>query len=248
MNCPNKHTKKRIMKKSLLLVSLSLAIFMGCGMKKEYIRVTDQLDSIEVREKKIDRRTVVMDSLIQVQMGMIYELRAELRSLSASAGEKWSIAEQQQEDNKYRPLPIGPSQPDTKAPDPDPKVEAPTETNPKKLYDASYLDITKGNYDLALAGFNEFIKRFPKHDLADNAQYWIGEGYYAQKKYEPALTEFEKVVGNYPGKDKEPAALYKMGLCLQEMGDKARARQYWQLLVKKYPKSPEAALAKDKLK
>lgn len=236
------------MKKSLLLVSLSLAVFMGCGMKKEYIRVTDQLDSIEVREKKIDRRTAVMDSLIQVQMGMIYELRAELRNLSASAGEKWSIAEQQQEDNKYRPLPIGPSQPDPKGPAPEPKAEAPAETNPKKLYDASYLDITKGNYDLALAGFNEFIKRFPKHDLADNAQYWIGEGYYAQKKYEPALTEFEKVVGNYPGKDKEPAALYKMGLCLQEMGDKAKAKQYWQLLVKKYPKSPEAALAKDKLK
>ncbi|MDO9391741.1 MAG: tol-pal system protein YbgF [bacterium] len=236
------------MKKSLLLVSLSLAVFMGCGMKKEYIRVTDQLDSIELREKKIDRRTLVMDSLIQVQMGMIYELRAELRSLSASAGEKWSIAEQQQEDNKYRPLPIGPSQPDPKGPAPEPKAEVPAETNPKKLYDASYLDITKGNYDLALAGFNEFIKRFPKHDLADNAQYWIGEGYYAQKKYEPALTEFEKVVGNYPGKDKEPAALYKIGLCLQEMSDKAKARQYWQLLVKKYPKSPEAALAKDKLK
>ncbi|MBI5804720.1 tol-pal system protein YbgF [candidate division TA06 bacterium] len=236
------------MKKTLLLVSLSLAVFMGCGMKKEYIRVTDQLDSIEVREKKIDRRTAVMDSLIQVQMGMIYELRAELKSLSSTAGEKWSIAEQQQEDNKYRPLPIGPSQPDPKGPAPEPKAEVPAETNPKKLYDASYLDITKGNYDLALAGFNEFIKRFPKHDLADNAQYWIGEGYYAQKKYEPALTEFEKVVGNYPGKDKEPAALYKMGLCLQEMGDKAKARQYWQLLVKKYPKSPEAALAKDKLK
>jgi tol-pal system protein YbgF len=236
------------MKKSLLLVSLSLAVFMGCGMKKEYIRVTDQLDSIEVREKKIDRRTAVMDSLIQIQMGMIYELRAELRSLSASAGEKWSIAEQQQEDNKYRPLPIGPNQPDPKGPAPEPKAEVPSETNPKKLYDASYLDITKGNYDLALAGFNEFLKRFPKHDLADNAQYWIGEGYYAQKKYEPALTEFEKVVGNYPGKDKEPAALYKMGLCLQEMGDKAKARQYWQLLVKKYPKSPEAALASDKLK
>ena len=257
-----------IMKKYILIAFSILAVLPGCGMKKEYIRVTDQLDSIEVREKKIDRRTAVMDSLIQVQMGMIYELRAELRSLSASAGEKWSIAEQQQEDNKYRPLPMGLSQPDAKAPAPDPKVSdaakasasakaaadkspdksAQAEADPKKLYDASYLDITKGNYDLALAGFNEFIKRFPKHDLADNAQYWIGEGYYAQKKYEPALTEFEKVVGNYPGKDKEPAALYKMGLCLQEMGDKAKARQYWQLLSKKYPKSPEAALAKDKMK
>lgn len=236
------------MKKSLLLVSLSLAIFMGCGVKREYIRVTDQLDSIEVREKKIDRRTVVMDSLIQIQMGMIYELRAELRSLSATAGEKWSIAEQQQEDNKYRPLPIGPSQPDTKTQTPDTKADVPSETNPKKLYDASYLDITKGNYELALAGFGEFIKRFPKHDLADNAQYWMGEAYYAQKKYEPALTEFEKVVGSYPGKGKEPAALYKIGLCQQEMGNKDKARQYWQLLAKKYPKSPEAALAKDKLK
>jgi tol-pal system protein YbgF len=253
MNCPNQNTEKRIMKRTLILVSLSLAVFMGCGMKKEYIRVTDQLDSIEVREKKMDRRTVALDSLIQVQMGMIYELRAELRSLAASAGEKWSIAEQQQEDNKYRPLPIGPSRPDAKPPAPDTSAKAsdrmvPTEADPKKLYDASYLDITKGNYDLALAGFGEFLKRFPKHDLADNAQYWMGQGYYAQKKYDQALAEFEKVVGNYPGKDKEPAALFKIGLCHQELGDKAKARQYWQLLAKKFPKSPEAALAKDKLK
>ncbi|MBI4727309.1 tol-pal system protein YbgF [candidate division TA06 bacterium] len=239
------------MKRTLFLVSFALSVLAalpGCGMKKEYIRVTDQLDSIELREKRIERRTAALDSLSQVQMGLLYELRAELKSLSASAGEKWSIAEQQQEDNKYRPLSVGPSQPDPKAPAPEPKTEAPTETNPKKLYDASYLDITKGNYDLALSGFNEFIKRFPKHDLADNAQYWIGEGFYAQKKYDSALAEFEKVVGNYPGKDKEPAALYKIGLCLQEMGDKDKARQYWQLLAKKYPKSPEAALAKDRLK
>lgn len=239
------------MKRTLLLASIALSVLSalpGCGVKREYIRITDQLDSIEVREKRVERRTAVLDSLSQVQMGLIYELRAELKSLSATAGEKWSIAEQQQEDNKYRPLPIGPSQPDPKTQAADAKTEAPSETNPKKLYDASYLDITKGNYDLALAGFGEFIKRFPRHELADNAQYWMGEAFYAQKKYEPALTEFEKVVGNYPGKGKEPAALYKIGLCQQEMGNKDKARQYWQLLAKKYPKSPEAALAKDKLK
>jgi tol-pal system protein YbgF len=239
--------KNNIMKKSLLLVSLSLAIFMGCGMKKEYLRVTDQLDSIEVRDQKIERRTAVLDSLSQVQMGLIYELRAELKNLSSSVGERWSISDQQQEDNKFRPLPMGLSQPDSKVPAPDQKIAAP-EADPKKLYDAAYLDITKGNYDLALAGFNEFIKRFPAHDLADNAQYWIGQGYYAQKKYDLALPEFGKVLEVYPGKDKEPAALYKIGLCQQELGDKTKARKYWQSLVKKFPKSPEAALAKDKLK
>ncbi len=250
MNCPKKYIKN-IMKKTLLLIFCALsvlAVLPGCGVNREYIRITDQLDSMEVREKRIERRTAHLDSLNQVQMGLIYELRAELKSLSASAGEKWSIAEQQQEDNKYRPLPIGPSQPDPKGPAPEPKAEIPAETNPKKLYDASYLDITKGNYDLALAGFNEFIKRFPANDLTDNAQYWIGQGYYAQKKYNLALPEFEKVLEKYPGKDKEPASLYKIGLCQQELGDKTKARKYWQMLIKKYPKSPEAALAKDKLK
>jgi len=261
MNCPNKDIKSIIMKRTLLLASVALSILSalpGCGINREYIRITDQLDSMEVREKRIERRTATLDSLNQVQTGLIYELRAELKNLSATAGEKWSIAEQQQEDNKYRPLPIGPSQPDPKTQATDAKVsdaakaspdkEAPSETDPKKLYDASYLDITKGNYDLALAGFNEFIKRFPANDLTDNAQYWIGQGYYAQKKYNLALPEFEKVLEKYPGKDKEPASLYKIGLCHQELGDKTKARKYWQMLIKKYPKSPEAALAKDKLK
>jgi tol-pal system protein YbgF len=235
------------MKRILLLVSFALAAFMGCGMKKEYIRVTDQLDSIEVREKRIERRTAELDSISKVQTNLIYELKAELKSISASLGERLNIMEQREDDNKYRTLPIGPSTPDK--PDTVGNHTNPAkEPGPKELYDAAYLDITRGNYDLAQSAFAEFLKRYPAHELSDNAQYWMGEGYYAQKKYPQALAEFQKVTENYAGKDKEAAAMYKAGLCFKEMGEPQKAKEKWQALVKKYPKSPEAGLAREKLK
>jgi tol-pal system protein YbgF len=235
------------MKKLLLLVSFSLAAFMGCGMKKEYFRVTDQLDSIEVREKRIERRTAELDSISKMQTSLIYELKAELKSISSSLGERLNIMEQREDDNKYRTLPIGPSTPDK--PDTLKKqTQTGKEPGPKELYDAAYLDITRGNYELAQSAFAEFLKRYPAHDLADNAQYWMGEGYYAQKKYPQALAEFQKVSDNYAGKDKEAAAMYKAGLCFKELGEVPKAKEKWRALVKKYPKSPEAGLAKEKLK
>src|SRR5258708_4566094 len=52
-----------------------------------------------------------------------------------------------------------------------------------KIYDAAYNDFLKGNYDLSMRGFQEYLANFPNTDLSDNATYWIGECYYRQKRY-----------------------------------------------------------------
>ena len=64
---------------------------------------------------------------------------------------------------------------------------------PQDIYQAAYIDFSKGSYALAMAGFREFLRRFPDHTLAGNAQYWIGESFYGEGNYKQAGLEFHKV-------------------------------------------------------
>ncbi len=113
----------------------------------------------------------------------------------------------------------------------------------ENLYKNSYLDLTRGNYQLALEGFREYLSRFPKSELAVNAQYWLAECFYAQGMYHQAFDEFQQVILQYPQGTKVPAALLKMGYSANKMGNKNTARKYLQMVIQNYPKSEEAGLA-----
>ena len=99
-------------------------------------------------------------------------------------------------------------------------------------------------YGQAVLDFVDFIAKYPRHPLAANAQYWIGEAYYVQRDYRQALTEFQKVLDVAPGSAKVPDALLKVGLCYRNLRDESRARQTWDRVVKDYPKSPAATKAR----
>ncbi len=120
--------------------------------------------------------------------------------------------------------------------------------SPLATYQAAYRDYQRGNYDLAISGFKDFADHNPKSDLADNAIYWIGECLFSQKKYAEAIQQFDSVVTKYPDSEKVPGALLKKGYAYQALGEKAQAIVQLQYVVHEHPKSPEAALAKQKLK
>ena len=127
-------------------------------------------------------------------------------------------------------------------------VPAPTSDNPMEVYQAAYRDYQRGNYDLALAGFREFLGRYPNSELSSNAEYWIGESLYSQKKYSEAIEQFNGVVNKYPKSDKAPGALLKKGYAYLALNDRPRAIVQFQYVVHEYPSSRESALAKDRLK
>ena len=132
---------------------------------------------------------------------------------------------------------------------------------PQDIYQAAYLDFSKGSYALAIAGFREFLRRFPDHDLAGNAQYWIGEAHYslargyanqnqsdkAREALEQAVTEFRRVVANYPRGEKVPAALFKEALTLIDLKQPALAQARLQYLIDNFPQAEETPLARDRL-
>lgn len=119
--------------------------------------------------------------------------------------------------------------------------------DPVSMYRKAYDSLKKGAYAEAKSGFGELLERFPDHEYSDNAQYWLGETDYAQKNYRHAVTNFQRVVDQYPGGNKVPDALLKMAYCHQLLGDKVKAREILQKIVDTFPWSEPAKKAKERL-
>jgi TolA-binding protein len=146
-------------------------------------------------------------------------------------------------------------------PPPGPARPATGVLQPQDLYQASYIDFSKGSYALAIDGFRDFLRRYPEHPQANSAQYWIGEGYTAlaqqyanagqktraTEALERAVQEFRKVVANYPRGDRTPTALYKEALTLMELKQPALAQARLQYLVDNFPQAEEIPLARERL-
>ena len=120
--------------------------------------------------------------------------------------------------------------------------------NPMELYRSAYLDYQKGNFDLAIQGFRDFLEHNPNTDLADNAAYWIGESLFSQKKYPEAIAQFDAVVTKYPQSDKVPGALLKKGYAYMNLGERAQGIVQLQYVVHEHPTSQEASLARQRLR
>jgi tol-pal system protein YbgF len=125
---------------------------------------------------------------------------------------------------------------------------AATSEDPMQTYQAAYRDYQRGNYDLAVAGFRDFAAKNPNSELSGNAAYWIGESLYSQKKYREAIEQFDSVVTRYPKSDKVAGALLKKGYSYIALGEKSQGIVQLQYVVHEHPTTPEAALARQKLK
>lgn len=136
----------------------------------------------------------------------------------------------------------------TKAAGERPKSIRDEKLSANELYQMAKQAFNKAEYDAARDGFEELIKRYPKSKNADNAQFWIGEIYYREKWYKKAIVEYQKVIENYPKGNKIRSALLKQGYAFANIGDKSNARHIMNELIRKYPKSNEAAIARQKLK
>ncbi|WP_428265291.1 tol-pal system protein YbgF [Haliangium sp.] len=117
----------------------------------------------------------------------------------------------------------------------------------KALYGRHLDALRAGDHEGAAAGFRALIEAYPGHDLADNAQYWLGESMYDRKRYREALVEFRKVLDEHPRGNKVPDALLKIGFCHAALGERALAREALERVIERFPNSRPAALASQRL-
>ena len=99
----------------------------------------------------------------------------------------------------------------------------------------------------AITALRAFLDAYPRHDLADNAQYWLGEVYYDQKDWARATVEFRAVIERYPKGNKVPDAMLKLGYCFAAVGQPTKARAALEQVISVYPRSQPAQLAARKL-
>ena len=119
--------------------------------------------------------------------------------------------------------------------------------SPKQMWDAAYADYTSGQYDLAILGFDAYVKSFPKADLADDAQVMICASYLNDKKDQNAVEACDVAIRTYPGGNAIPDAYYRKGLALANLKDVNGARAAWETVVQNFKDTDAARLARQRL-
>jgi len=194
--------------------------------------IVDNLtNDVRVIREKLDDNNVRIGSLTQE----LDSLRQAMQQLSTRA----TAAPVETTD---------PASPDTATTPP--PAQTPTSgvgVSPAKLFEAAQADYMAGQYDLAILGFTDYVKSFPKSDSVDDAQVNICTAYIADNKPDKAVEACDLAIRNYPTGDKIPEAYYRKGLALSMLKDADGARAAWEEVVKKYPDTTEATLARQGL-
>ncbi len=218
------------------------------GIEKRQDRLEAELKSTTGLQQSIADQGARFDQMttdLQIMQGKLEENNFRLKELAQKIDDKsYKIAElSARVDQLEARLASGPSGTAPAEKKPDAKSLEPT-----AAYQQAKSDYDKGNYDLAIAGFVNFLKQFPDTSLAGSAQYWIGECYYSKGDYDRAIKDFTALLKLYPKSEKAPGARLKIGYSYLNQKNRARAKEQLHRVIKDYPRSKEASLARDTLR
>jgi tol-pal system protein YbgF len=129
--------------------------------------------------------------------------------------------------------------PPPSGPGPVPTPSPPAGANGDQLYNEAFKKLQDGDYAGAEKGFKAFLQANPRHQLAGNAQYWLGETYYARRDYPNAMTAFAEGYKSYKSSPKGPDNLLKLGVTLAQMGRKSDACAMFAKFNQDYPRATD---------
>ncbi len=119
---------------------------------------------------------------------------------------------------------------------------------PDVLYNNALRDYSGGNNALALQEFSDYIKFYPNTDLAGNCYFYLGEIQFKQANYQQAAQSYDAVLQNFPSGNKAASAQLKKGFSLIELGKQDDGVTELRHVIQRYPHSPEALQAKERLR
>ena len=117
----------------------------------------------------------------------------------------------------------------------------------KQEFEAALATLRKGDFAAAQTSFVAFMKRYPQSGYTSSALFWLGNAQYALRNYRDAVANFRTLVTLEPGHMRAPEALLSMANCQVELKDVKSARKTLEDLVKAYPQSEAASVAKERL-
>jgi tol-pal system protein YbgF len=231
----------------------------GCVSSSDIEGIHSQVADVQRQVLQVQKQGSSKDELAQLQAAFSSQMQALLKQeadMQVKLGGLSAQIDQLQaklEDTNYRlsqvSQQIAAAQEPRTTPPAEGAASAPqAASDPQAMYQAAYADYLRKNYDLAVMGFQQYIKEFPDTDLADNAAYWIGECLFSQGKYADAIQQFDHVLKQYPHSDKTTSALLKRAYATLEIGQKSKGIEQLRKVIKDYPASDEANLARQRLR
>ena len=115
-------------------------------------------------------------------------------------------------------------------------------------YQQAFDLLKAAKYDLAVVAFEQFLKRYPEGEYADNARYWIGESYYVTRNFSKALLQFNQLLENYPQSGKRSGTQLKIGYIYYEQGKWAQASQLLSAVIQENVSPTAVRLAENRIK
>jgi tol-pal system protein YbgF len=195
-------------------------------LKSDVARLRGQIEVLTYEQEQQQKR----------QKDLYVDLDTRLRKIEGGPGGGTGSATE-----------AAPPPPVAAAAPPPPVTGALPSADEQKVYDAALDKFKAGSYGSAIAGFQTFLKTYPKSPLAPSAQYWIGNAQYAQKDFRGSIATQRQLVSAYPDSSKVPDAMLNIATAQLDLGDGAASRRTLEDLLAKYPKSEAAAKAKQRL-
>ena len=225
--------------KKLLLLVLGVVVLSGCAMSEEGI-----LSSIMNSSNNIDQKKTIEEIEIEINSSL-----KDIENLEKQNEEKFNeLASRINQLEQILFQLVKDLQTDNES---DTKVMVLNQSKNdlgREEYQLAFELLKDENYETARDSFIEFIRLYQDSDFVDDAKYWLGETYYAQRFFTQALKEFEEVLTEFPNSGKIPEALLKKGFCYFELGEVEKSRQLLKSVVNQYPDSSVSRLAVQKLK
>jgi len=238
---------------------LGLVLFIGgCATKVQVERIEEKVTQVRNDQKILAAKVNAIDSLLIAGTEQDNRLRADVRSsiddlleqlrqLQSQIGDLnqliYAYAQKGTGQTAVQSLP--PAQPGT-APAGDSGGAAPS-VDCVQLWDNAFKDMRRGQYDLALSGFADYLKFCPEGSYRDNSQYWIAECHYEMDMSERAIEEYQKLISQYPESEKVPLAYFKIGRSYEKLGNQDKALENYLIIQNQFPGSFAHEQCKDKI-
>lgn len=262
---------RRLGRRPVVLAALFAAVGLtGCATKRDVRDLSAEIANLRARQDTVlvilsGQNRAVRDSLFQVLNELIRtrgDLRNDLQRLEQQLTQIQQLAGQTQRsllqlqdlERRLREAPRAARPDDEEEAAPPgsettrPVVERSTGTPADELYGLGLEQLDRGAAATARLAFEQLLQEHPGHARAPDAQFMIGETYYAEKRYDEALKALERVVELYPNASKSPQALYRAGVIAEERGNFSAARGYFNRVIGGWPRTEEARLADQALK
>lgn len=133
-------------------------------------------------------------------------------------------------------------------PQPEPVAPAPKKDISLALLDAGLNSYHSRDYAAAERSFRDFLKNYPSHAQAAQAQYYLADSMFQRNQFPEAALAYDTIIKKYPKSQNAPEAYLKQAICFSKMKQPAAAKARMQEIISKFPKSSEATRARAFLK